>query len=66
MAITLTSKAAFADKAIQGLLVYFYGTKLCEGFIVACMELISNNIWGISSSQHTTRPTSWPERDVIA
>ena len=66
MAITLTSKAAFADKAIKGLLVYSYGTKLCEGFIVVCMESTSNNISGISSSQRTIRPTSWPERDVIA
>ena len=66
MAITLTSKAAFADKTFQVQFVNFFGPKQCLGITIGCMESRKNKHLGISSTSRIKRPTNWPERDVIA
>jgi len=67
MALNLTSKAALADNnSIQEPFLYLYGTKVCEGSPNAFIEIYSKKLFGLSSLKRTERPTSWPERDVIA
>lgn len=67
MALNLTSKAALADdNSIQEPLLYLYGTKVCEESPNVYIEIRSTKLFGHSSLKRTERPTSWPERDVIA
>ena len=67
MALNLTSKAALAEKnSIQEPFLYLYGTKVCDGSPNVCIEIRSKTVVGLSSLKRNKRPTSWPERDVIA
>ena len=66
MAITLTSKAAFADKTFQAQLVNFFGSKQCLGFSIGCMESRTDKNFVISTTSRIKRPKNWPERNVIA
>lgn len=66
MAITLTSKAAFADETFQIKLAHCFGSKHCVGFTIDWMETGSNVILEISSSSQIIRPKNRPKRNVIA
>ena len=67
MALNLTSKAALAENtSIQEPFLYLYGIKVCDGSLNFCIEIRSKTVFGLSSLKRNKRPTSWPERDVIA